>query len=112
MNEVAEIEKAEKAEARARAAKADLVKQGKVYHISYPSMKIALLTLIIAGLAQRILREQSNTLAAKAGKVKNMIDMPKSVPKELDEEFLRTKYYKDFHKGYYHSKYFDAANKK
>lgn len=75
-------------------------------------MNNTFLTRLTAGMAQRIFREQSTTQAAKAAKVKNMGDIPKSVPKVLDEKFLRTKYYKEFHKGHYHSKYFDAANKK
>lgn len=107
--EVARMEKVLE-EARARAAKMEVVKQGKSYPISYRSTKITLLIYLIAGLAQRIIREQSNTQGAKP--FKNMDDIPKSVPTQDNEEFLRTEYYKNFHRGLYHSKYFDAANKK
>jgi hypothetical protein len=33
-------------------------------------------------------------------------------PPDVNEEFLRTEYYKNFHKGNYYSKFFDDAAKK
>jgi hypothetical protein len=75
---------------------------------------IVLLTRLMAGLAQRILREQPNIQFLSSDKVKQVNDMSSSVPDQTEdkEEFLRTEYYKNFHKGDYHRKYFAAAAKK
>ena len=65
------------------------------------------------GLAQRILREQANFQLLKSEKVEKVDDLSPTSFNQLmaKEEFLRTGYYKDFHKGYYHSKFFDEVSK-
>ena len=70
--------------------------------------------LACLGLAQRILREQANVQLLKSEKVEKVDDLsPTSFNRLIaKEEFLRTEYYKDFHKGYYHSKFFDEVSKK
>jgi hypothetical protein len=66
------------------------------------------------GMAQRILREPA-AIVTKTGKAGKEIDVPSTIQHLAkavgNEEFLRTKYYKDFHKGQYDSKFFNAALK-
>jgi hypothetical protein len=112
MVEVAEVENVKQEEARASAAKYELVKNGILHYTSLLEDCIA--DASATDLAQVILREQPNVQLVRADKPKKKGDIrPGVYNKPADkEEFLRTEYYKNCHKGAYHSKCFDNAAKK
>lgn len=68
----------------------------------------------VTGLAQVILRELPNVQLLRSDMATKETDTCSCEPKQSvkSEEYLRTEYYKNFHKGHYDLKYFYAAGKK
>jgi hypothetical protein len=112
MAEVAEIERAEKEEARIRAAAKTEIKQGNYWCIQV--FFSAAPDASVTGMAQMILREQPNIQLVRSENATEVANACSCEPKTSvnNEEYLRTEYYKNFHKGHYDLKHFYAAAKK